>query len=114
MKTVWLGCGILMLLVLGSAPYAEALRCSNRIVSTGDAPAEVLAKCGAPTTQQQREEVIQVYHPILIGGRETFITRLLTIPVEVWTYNFGPHELIYELIFRDNRVTDIRTRGYGY
>jgi hypothetical protein len=84
------------------------------VVSSGNAPVEVLEKCGVPTLQQQRDEEIEVFKPVFINGKQVFVTHRITIPVEIWTYNFGPHELIYVLTFRDDRLVRIQTRGYGY
>lgn len=114
MHKAWIYCGLMVLMLFGSWQHAEALRCGHRLVSSGDAPTEVLSKCGPPTAQYQRDEEIEFFQSVFIRGREVLVARRITIPVEVWTYNFGPHELIYELIFRDNRITNIRTRGYGY
>jgi hypothetical protein len=101
------------LLVLGSWQYAEALRCEHQLVSWGDTPEEVLFKCGPPTVQQHRDETIEIFEPVFVEGKKILVARRLTIPVEVWTYNFGPHALIYVLTFRNDRVVDIRTRDYG-
>jgi hypothetical protein len=113
MKRAWVYCGLIALMLLGSGPYAEALQCEHRLVSSGDTPAEVLSKCGPPTLQQQRDEEIEIFEPVFIQGKKILVAQRITIPVEVWTYNFGPHALIYVLTFRNDRVVDIRTRGYG-
>lgn len=114
MTKTWLYWALILVMVLGCWQSAEALRCQSRLVSSGDSPFEVVKKCGPPTVQQYRDEEIEILEPIFIDGRKVLVSRRITIPVEVWTYNFGPHELIYELIFRDDRVVKIRTRGYGY
>ena len=114
MQKTWLYWKLIVFMLLGGWQSAEALRCQNRLVSSGDSPVEVYEKCGPPTVQQQRDEEIEIVEPIFIDGKKVLVARRITIPVEVWTYNFGPHELIYELTFRNDRVVDIRTRGYGY
>jgi hypothetical protein len=45
-----------------------------------------------------------------------FGARTLTVPVlvEIWTYNFGPHRLMYRLHMVEGVLRDIRTLGYGY
>jgi hypothetical protein len=101
-------------MLLGSWQYAEALRCEHRLVSWGDSSAEVLFKCGSPTLQQQRDEEIEIFEPVFVEGKKLLVTRRVMIPVDVWTYNFGPNELIYVLTFRNDRVVNIRTRDYGY
>ena len=114
MRYAWVYGVLLSLVVLGGWQSAEALRCEHRIVSSGDTAAEVLIKCGAPTAQQQREEEIEIFDRAFFRGQPTLISRRILITIEEWIYNFGPHELLYVLIFRNGRLTDIRTRGYGY
>jgi hypothetical protein len=114
MKYAWGYWGLIVLIVLGSWQSAEALRCQNRLVSSGDSPIEVLGKCGTPTLQQYRQEEIETFEPVFIRGKQVLVARRITVPVEIWTYNFGPHSLIYVVVFRNDRVVDIRTQGYGY
>jgi hypothetical protein len=114
MKKTWVYWALIVLPLLGSWQSAEALRCENRLVSSGDSPVEVLEKCGPPTWQQFREEEIEIFEPFFVDGKRVLVARRITVPVEVWTYNFGPHALIYVLTFRKDRIVDIRTRGYGY
>ena len=40
--------------------------------------------------------------------RKTFVV------VEEWTYNLGPNRFTRILTFRNNKLVDIRTGGYGY
>jgi len=37
----------------------------------------------------------------------------VSVLVEEWTYNFGPHSLLYLLIFKENQLMKIDTRRYG-
>ncbi|MCJ7452454.1 MAG: DUF2845 domain-containing protein [Steroidobacteraceae bacterium] len=37
-----------------------------------------------------------------------------TVPVEIWTYNFGPSKLLRKLRFVGDELDEIRTDGYGY
>lgn len=79
----------------------------GKLLSTGDTAAEALIKCGMPAfTEQWIDESIErgVY-----GRAGKSIDT-----VEEWTYNFGPHDLIYILRLRNGRVTRIETGGYGY
>ena len=105
---------LIVLVILGSLNNAAALRCENRIVSSGDTSSEVLSKCGAPTVQQTRQEEIEIFEPVFVGPEKVLVARRIPITVEEWTYNFGPHNLLYVLTFQNGRVVDIRTRGYGY
>ena len=39
---------------------------------------------------------------------------MVEVPVEVWTYNFGPYKLMRRVRFVDGLVEEIETLGYGY
>ncbi len=69
--------------------------CGSRIVSVGDTKAEVRAKCGEPTSKEER--------PVGI-----FAT------VEEWTYNLGPTEFVRILRFEGGRLAEIETGRYGF
>ncbi len=68
-------------------------RCHGRIVSTGDPPALVLARCGPPA-----------YRQVLTGGEGS--TGLV---VEEWTYFQGPNRFIKVLRFVGGRLVNIET-----
>lgn len=68
-------------------------RCDGQIVSTGDPPALVLARCGPPH-----------YRQILSGGAGSRATL-----VEEWTYFQGPNRFIKILRFVDGRLVAIET-----
>jgi hypothetical protein len=36
------------------------------------------------------------------------------VPTEEWIYNFGPTQFLNILTFRDERLVNIETRGYGF
>ncbi len=80
--------------------------CGRQVVSIGDSKLDVLAKCGEPTIRDSHveEERGTPEDP----GRKVYIT------VEEWTYNLGPNRFIRILTFRNSRLTDIKTAGYGY
>ena len=71
-------------------------------VSLGDSRFDVLVKCGTPQKVGR------------IGAQDDGQGQRPVIDANEWTYNFGPGRLIYTLIFRRGRVTDIRTGGYGH
>jgi hypothetical protein len=91
-----------LLLMLAAAPAAaDALRCDNRLVTTGARVYEVLRACGEP---DYREPVRDVF---LYG-------HILLRTEEIWYYNRGPRELIRILRFRDGRLEAVRSGGYGF
>jgi hypothetical protein len=110
MKT-WLGIALLAL----AAPLANAdtLRCGNKLVSDEDTLEQVLAKCGEATEVQHtslwRRPVLWIHgRPMHVGQDE------IEIPVELWTYNFGPNKFMRRIRFEDGLVVEIKTLGYGY
>jgi hypothetical protein len=107
--------GLLILLVLlGSATAtADAMRCGSRIVREGDTLTAVRDLCGEPSDVQSRSILRRPTY--YIGGREYYFgDGLVEVPVEVWTYNFGPYKLMRRVRFVDGLVEEIETLGYGY
>lgn len=93
--------------------HADGMRCGSRLIRDGDARAEVRAFCGEPADVQTRSILRRpVYN---IGGRIGYFgDGLVEIPVETWTYNFGPNKLMRRVRFVDGIVEDVETLGYGY
>jgi len=83
--------------------WAETFRCPNGdLVATGDQIGEVAIKCDKPTLVARREE-----------PSETFKGKVQYITVEEWTYNKGPNDFIYTLVFRNGLLAEVRSGGYG-
>jgi hypothetical protein len=97
---------------VGSGGYGTAKEqagrtpCSDQIISVGDSATDVMAKCGKPAWLDKREEVIR-------EQLDDNTARKVSVIVEEWTYNFGPNQFLRIFTFRNGRVTDIRTGGYG-
>jgi hypothetical protein len=103
--------------VIGTAlalpAHADGMRCGGRLIRDGDARAEVRAFCGEPADVQTRSILRRpVYN--LRGRLVHFGDGLVEIPVETWTYNFGPNKLMRRVRFVDGQVEDVETLGYGY
>jgi hypothetical protein len=81
-------------------------QCSDQIISVGDSAPEVMAKCGKPAWQDKREEIIR-------EQLDDNTVRKVSVIVEDWTYNFGPNQFLRIFTFRNGKVTDVRTGGYG-
>ncbi|GAB7026805.1 DUF2845 domain-containing protein [Geotalea toluenoxydans] len=88
----------------GFAVESSTCRCTNGIVSTGDAMVEVIAKCGEPTMKTQREE------KRLGPDKKDFSI----VTIDEWNYNFGPNAFMYAFRFVDGRVERIDSLDYGY
>ena len=71
------------------------------------------AFCGEPVDVQTRSILRRpVYN---FQGRLVYSgDGLVEIPVETWTYNFGPNKLMRRVRFIDGIVEEVETLGYGY
>jgi hypothetical protein len=97
---------------LSSAAHAD-MRCGDRIIQNGDTRAKVNALCGDPadvstSTLMRRPSYVRHGHLVYFGN------GFVEVPVELWTYNFGPNRLMQQLRFVDGVIDDITTLGYGY
>ena len=104
---------IVVLLALSSPSLADGLRCGSKLVTDGDTIDQVRALCGAPVNIERRDILQQP--SIVRDGRVIFLgDEAVLVPVELWTYNFGPNKLMRRLRFVDGRLEQIETLGYGY
>lgn len=98
---------------LTAPAQADGMRCGSRLIRDGDARAEVRAFCGEPDDVQTRSILRRpVYN--LRGRLVYYGDGLVEIPVETWTYNFGPNKLMRRVRFVDGLVESVETLGYGY
>jgi len=98
---------------LAPPAHADGMRCGSRLIRDGDARAEVRAFCGEPADVQTRSILRRPTYTV--GGRIFYSgDGLIEIPVETWTYNFGPNKLMRRVKFIDGVVEDVETLGYGY
>ena len=92
-----------ILLSAASSAWADTFRCPNGdLVATGDVMGEVAVKCDKPTLVSKREE-----------PGETVKGKVLYNTIEEWTYNNGPKDFIYTLVFKNGVLAEIRSGGYG-
>jgi hypothetical protein len=93
---------ILVSLLMPSQVHAAgSMRCGSQLVSEGMHAAEVLAVCGEPDLRDvwaQPGSYAPGYLP----------------PIEQWTYNFGSNKLLRLLLFRNGRLDEIDSEGYGF
>lgn len=81
--------------------------CDGQVVSIGDSKSEVILKCGEPAWKDIRQEETKER---LDPGLE----HKVYTTIEEWTYNLGPNRFVRILTFRNSKLVDIRTGGYGY
>ena len=102
-----------LLLAFAVPASADGLRCGSRLVTQGDPRSKVRHFCGEPTDVQTR--YILRRPTFNAGGRFfTYGDGYVEIPVEIWTYNFGPYKLMRQIKFVDGVVDEIESLGYGY
>jgi hypothetical protein len=101
-----------VLLAIAAPAAADAMRCGGKLVSDGDTRSKVRAMCGEPADVQTRSVLRRPF--VGLRGRLIFGDALIEVPIEVWTYNFGPYKLMRRVSFVDGIVDDIETLGYGY
>lgn len=99
-------CGLL-LLGLGSAAYAESLRCNGQSAAEGDSRLAVLYKCGEPLLKDSYCAPV-FFGPTLLPAPEALATALVPCqPVEDWLYDRGPGNLMATVRFRSGAVRAI-------
>jgi len=111
MRLAWPGLALIMYGHL--AQGADSMRCSNKLIGQGDVRAEVLAKCGEPADVDRRS-IARLPYYWLNGQRIYYGREFVDVPVEIWTYNFGPYRLMQRVRLVDGIVEEIETLGYGY
>jgi Protein of unknown function (DUF2845) len=101
---------------------AQSLRCGEILIAEGTTQAEVAARCGQParidrqTIYNEGAAAFPGAPPpgIGVGPPPGLIARSSSdIPVEVWTYNFGPSRLMQRVRFENGVVVKIESLGYG-
>ena len=98
---------------LAAPAHADGMRCGGRLIRDGDPRAQVRAFCGEPADVQTRT-ILRRPSYFLRGRLVYFGDSLEEIPVETWTYNFGPNKLMRQVRFVDGIVDTVETLGYGY
>jgi hypothetical protein len=102
-----------LLLAFAMPAAADGMRCGSKLMTTGDPRSKVRQFCGEPADIQTRS--ILRRPTFNHGGRYySYGDGYVEIPVEIWTYNFGPYKLMREIRFVDGRIESIETLGYGY
>jgi hypothetical protein len=100
-------------LAVSTTAHADAMRCGNKLIGTGDTRTMVRRFCGEPADVVTR--TILQRPNFLLHGRSYFLNEgYVEVPVEVWTYNLGPNRLMRRISFIDGTVDSIETLGYGY
>jgi hypothetical protein len=96
-------------LAVSGPAAADSMRCGTKLMTDGDPLDKVQAYCGPPASIERRE----ILRPYGYHGGLT-VHSTYEVSVELWTYNFGPHKLMYRLRFEDGLLVDVDTLSHGY
>ena len=99
------------LALLPALARADSMRCGSRVVKDGDTIEKVLDTCGEPVTRERTW--IQRQPRYKIGEQEYSFPGQEDVPVDLWTYDFGPHKLTQRLRFIAGELESIVTLGRG-
>ena len=101
----------ILCLVASQYVWGDAMRCGDRLVNIGDSMAGVQASCGSPADVQRSTAVSATTTNVGDGTRSTTGAE---VPVETWTYNRGPNQLMVSIRFMNGKVVSIDTlHQYG-
>ena len=106
MRYLSLTIALLLVALLPSFLMAAEYRCADKIISVGDARADLLMKCGEPDWKQSHSEEI-------IETIDKDSKRKTIVSVDEWTYNLGPDRFMRIFKLRDGKVVDVQSGGYG-
>jgi hypothetical protein len=91
---------VALLCCIAAPAFADdGLRCGNRLISAGATAAEVLGKCGEPTTRDRRP----------VYSRRGAVIGV----IDIWTYDFGPHDFIRILRLANGILERVDLGDYG-
>ncbi len=104
---------IVLGVVFAAPVQADGMSCGSALVHDGDEQARVRRVCGEPSQVEKR--YIRRRPQVWLGGRLVYVGQdEVDVPVEIWTYNFGPNKLMRRLRIVDGLVEEIETLGYGH
>lgn len=109
------------MLGFGAHAHADSMRCDNKLLGEGDTKYDARSLCGAPDAEEHRTERRTVRHQISVpcpGGQPgrctSMVENSVDVPIDVWTYDFGPQRFIQYVIFENDRVIRIESGRYGH
>jgi hypothetical protein len=103
--------GILSGLLIASGASADSVRCGSKVITEGDTIEKVREYCGEPTETQRTWMTRQPRFEY--GGQEIPFEGSEDVPVDLWTYDFGPNKLVRRIRFIAGKVDSIETREHG-
>jgi hypothetical protein len=90
---------------------ADSFRCGSKIISEGDTIEKVLQYCGEPTARERTW--MQRKPRFEYGGQEIPFDGTEDVPVDLWTFDFGPNRLMRRVRFIAGKVDSVETLEHG-
>ena len=106
-RLVWILAGLL----IASGASADSVRGGSKLITEGDPIEKVREYCGEPTETQRTWMTRQPRFEY--GGQEIPFEGSEDVPVDLWTYDFGPNKLVRRIRFIAGKVDSIETREHG-
>jgi hypothetical protein len=103
--------GIVAGLLVSHGAFADALRCGSKLIVEGDPIEKVLQYCGEPVATKRTYIIRQPRFEY--GGQEIPFRGEEEVPVDLWTYDFGPNKLMRRIRFVAGKVDSIETLEHG-
>ena len=91
--------------------HADSMRCGSRLIKEDDTLEKVLEVCGEPAKRERTW--MQRAPQFERGGQEYSFPGREDVPVDLWTYDFGPNKLMQRVRMVAGKVESITTLGYG-
>jgi len=99
-------------LIAAHHAWGDTMRCGNGLIEVGESSATVQALCGSPADV---ERSVIVKGTVTATGGDSRSIAGTEIPVETWTYNRGPNQLMVSIRFVNGKVVAIDTlHQYGH
>jgi hypothetical protein len=100
MKLSYIFVFIIVLLGYSDIVSADSMYCGSKLISSGDAKAEVLIKCGEPLLKERVGEktMHKRYFDSIVSS---------TVSIEKWTYDMGYGHFLRILTFEGNTLINI-------
>jgi hypothetical protein len=98
-----------------SAMCGSGFRCGGRIIDVGNMQDYVMHQCGQPSNIEERTERLAAnFRTRYPENQEGYNYIINENQIEVWTYNLGRTQFVRYLTFRNGKLIEIKTGGYGY
>lgn len=85
--------------------------CDPAALAVGKLKLEVLVRCGEPAAVDAWEEELRTVEKL---ERQIVAVHAVTVAIELWTFDFGPNQLLRFVRLEDGKVTAVETGSYGY